>query len=374
MTAARRMNWREARALAIGAMNRIGAKLDPEVLVESLSVANKQMVAICRAIINDAKLLILDEPTASLTAKEVDALNEIIRNLRDKDMAIMIVNHKIDEIFNIAERITVLRNGEKISSGPAENYTRQSFIHDLTGRDISESTYAPAPSEEEIFRVENLSRTGEFADVSFELRKGDVLGITGLLGSGRGQIGDALFGVAPATSGKIFLNGEEIKIRSIDDAIRYRIGYVPEDRLTQGLFLNRSIQENTTAASIRKYFVNGRVDQKMMLNDTIDWIRKIGCNAKSAEPPIRTLSGGNAQKMVIAKWLNTQPRLLILNGPTVGVDIGAKADIHQYLHGLAADGVGVIVISDDLAELIQNCNRIIVMKDVKAVSTVKYFE
>ena len=241
----------------------------------------------------------------------------------------MIVNHKIDEIFNIAERITVLRNGEKISSGPAENYTRQSFIHDLTGRDISESTYAPAPSEEEIFRVENLSRTGEFADVSFELRKGDVLGITGLLGSGRGQIGDALFGVAPATSGKIFLNGEEIKIRSIDDAIRYRIGYVPEDRLTQGLFLNRSIQENTTAASIRKYFVNGRVDQKMMLNDTIDWIRKIGCNAKSAEPPIRTLSGGNAQKMVIAKWLNTQPRLLILNGPTVGVDIGAKADIHN---------------------------------------------
>ena len=166
--------------------------------------------------------------------------------------------------------------------------------------DLSESTYAPAPSEEEIFRVENLSRTGEFADVSFELRKGDVLGITGLLGSGRGQIGDALFGVAPATSGKIFLNGEEIKIRSIDDAIQYRIGYVPEDRLTQGLFLNRSIQENTTAASIRKYFVNGRVDQKMMLNDTIDWIRKIGCNAKSAEPPIRTLSGGNAQKMVIA--------------------------------------------------------------------------
>lgn len=370
MTAARRMNWREARALAIEAMNRIGAKLDPEVLVESLSVANKQMVAICRAIINDAKLLILDEPTASLTAKEVDALNEIIRNLRDKDMAIMIVNHKIDEIFNIAERITVLRNGEKISSGPAENYTRQSFIHDLTGRDISESTYAPAPSEEEIFRVENLSRTGEFADVSFELRKGDVLGITGLLGSGRGQIGDALFGVAPATSGKIFLNGEEIKIRSIDDAIQYRIGYVPEDRLTQGLFLNRSIQENTTAASIRKYFVNGRVDQKMMLNDTIDWIRKIGCNAKSAEPPIRTLSGGNAQKMVIAKWLNTQPRLLILNGPTVGVDIGAKADIHHYLHTLAADGVGVIVISDDLAELIQNCNRIIVMKDGKAVSTV----
>ena len=369
LTGAKRMNWTEARSLAAEAMSRIGADLDPEVLVENLSVANKQMVAICRAIINDAKLLILDEPTASLTAKEVDALNEIIKNLRNKNMAIMIVNHKIDEIFNIAEQITVLRNGEKISSGPASGYTRRSFIRDLTGREITETTYEPEKSDEEIFRVEKLTRHGEFSDISFEIRKGDVLGITGLLGSGRGAVGDALFGVAPATEGKIFLNGEEIEIRSIDDAIKYKIGYVPEDRLTQGLFLNRSIQENTTAASLKKYFIRGKVDEKIMLNDTIEWIRTIGCNAKDAEAPIRTLSGGNAQKMVIAKWLNTSPRILILNGPTVGVDIGAKADIHRFLRGLAKDGVGIIIISDDLAELIQNCNRIIVMHDGKAVRT-----
>lgn len=370
MTRAKRMNWTEARALAVEAMNRIGAKLDPEVLVESLSVANKQMVAICRAIINDAKLLILDEPTASLTAKEVEALNEIIKTLRDKNMAVMIVNHKIDEIFSIAEKITVLRNGEKISGGPASAYTRESFIRDLTGREITESKYTPVDGDEEILRVENLTRTGEFENVSFELKKGDVLGITGLLGSGRGPIGDALFGVAPATAGKIVLHGEEIQIRSIDDALRHHIGYVPEDRLTQGLFLDRSIHENTTAASIQQYFVAGKIDQKRMIDDTLDWIQKIGCNAKDPEAAIRTLSGGNAQKMVIAKWLNTRPQLLILNGPTVGVDIGAKADIHRYLHALAADGVGVIVISDDLSELIQNCNRILVMKDGSPVATV----
>lgn len=370
MTGAKRMNWKEAHEIACEAMQKIGANLDPDLLVENLSVANKQMVAICRAIINDAKMLILDEPTASLTAKEVEALNQIIQNLRDKNMAVMIVNHKIDEIFAIAERITVLRNGEKISSGPVENYTRQSFIHDLTGREITESHYTPVASDKEIFRVENLTRTGEFENVSFQVNHGDVLGITGLLGSGRGQIGDALFGVAPATSGKIFLNQQEITIKSIDDAINNRIGYVPEDRLTQGLFLNRSIGDNTTAASIEKYFVNGQIDEKQMLDDTIAWIKKIGCNAKSAEPPIRTLSGGNAQKMVIAKWLNTEPRLMILNGPTVGVDIGAKADIHQILRDLANDGVGIIVISDDLSELIQNCNKIIVMKDGRAVAKV----
>ena len=168
---------------------------------------------------------------------------------------------------------------------------------------------------------------------------------------------------------KIFLHGKEIEIRSIDDALRHHIGYVPEDRQTQGLFLDRSIHENTTAASIRRYATAGKIDQKRMVEDTLTWIKKIGCNAKNPDAAIRTLSGGNAQKMVIAKWLNTQPELLILNGPTVGVDIGAKADIHHYLHTLAADGLGVIVISDDLSELIQNCNRILVMKDGAPVAT-----
>ena len=370
-TGAKMMDWNGARKLALEAMEQIGAKMDPDILVENLSVANRQMVAICRTIINDAKLLILDEPTAALTSKEVQKLYAILRCLRDKGIAVMIVDHKLGEVFEIADRLTILRNGEKISTGLIQEYDRKRFVKDLTGRDISESAYVPRISSNEVFRVENLSRKGAFENVSFAIKQGDVLGITGLLDSGRGQIGDALFGIHPAQSGDIFLHGKPIKIRSTADAVENRIAYVPEDRLTQGLFLDRSIQDNTVAASIKKYFIRGRLDERIMFQETQQWIKKIGCVALSPDPAIRTLSGGNAQKIVIAKWLNTNPALLILNGPTVGVDIGAKYDIHQMLHQLADQGIGIIVISDDLPELIQNCNSIIIMKNGRVAGTVE---
>ena len=235
----------------------------------------------------------------------------------------------------------------------------------MTGRDIVETKYTPEESGEEVLRVEHLSRKGAFEDVSFTLHKGDVLGITGLLGSGRGEIGEALFGIAPAESGKIFLNGKEIEIKSVKDAMTNEIGYVPEDRLTQGLFMERSIQDNVIAASIRKYMKGGKLDEKEMEDTTNYWIKEIEIKAPSPKPAVRTLSGGNAQKVVIAKWLNTNPKLFILDGPTVGVDIGAKAEIHEILHGLAKKGVGIIIISDDLPELVQNCNKIVVMRDGK---------
>jgi simple sugar transport system ATP-binding protein len=365
MTGAKRMDWKEAHKIALDAMEQIGAHMDPDMQVERLSVANKQMVAICRAIINDAKLLILDEPTTALTAKEVDKLNIIIRRLKELGFAIVIVNHKLDEIYEIADYLTILRNGESVAHGPIGEFDRPKFIKNLTGRDLVDNKYCPEKSEEEILRVENYTRKGSFEDVNFILNKGDVLGITGLLGSGRGEIGDALFGIAPADSGKVFLNGNEIRIKSIADAISHKIGYVPEDRLTQGLFLDLSIQNNTVAASIKKYFKKGKINSALMYKDTEKWIKEIGCVAPSPNAQIRTLSGGNAQKMVIAKWLNAKPRLLVLNGPTVGVDVGAKADIHGILHKLAKEGMGIIIISDDMNELIINCNRIIVMKNGK---------
>lgn len=365
MTGAKRMQWNKARQLALEAMEQIGAHMDPDILVEQLSVANKQMVAICRAIINDAKLLILDEPTTALTAKEVAKLNVIIRRLKEKGMAVVIVNHKLNEIYEIADRLTVLRNGENVATGLIEEFDKIRFIKCLTSRDLDEITYRPEKSEKEILKVRNLTKEGSFEDVSFTLNKGDVLGITGLLGSGRGEIGDALFGIAPADKGSITLNGKKLEIKSVMDAVKHKIGYVPEDRLTQGLFLDRSIQDNTVSASIQKYLVKGKLDYAEMYKVTEEWIRKIGCAAPSPTPDIRTLSGGNAQKMVIAKWLNTNPDLLILNGPTVGVDVGSKSDIHKILHDLASKGVGIIIISDDLQELIQNCNKIVVMKNGK---------
>ncbi|MEF9998870.1 MAG: sugar ABC transporter ATP-binding protein [Lachnospiraceae bacterium] len=366
LTGTKVMKWKDARKLALEAMEQIGAHMDPDVLVERLSVANKQMVAICRAIINDAKMLILDEPTTALTANEVRKLNRIIRKLKEKGMAIVIVNHKLDEIYEIADELTVLRNGENVANGPISEFDRGRFIKCLTGRDIEETYYRPEEQREEILRMVNYTRKGAFENVSFSMKKGDVLGITGLLGSGRGEIGDALFGLAPAQTGELYLNGEKIEVKSVEDAMRYGIGYVPEDRLTQGLFLDRSIQDNTVAASIEKYFKHGKLDYTKMREVTQEWIEKIGCVAPSPEPDIRTLSGGNAQKMVIAKWLNTDPKLLILNGPTVGVDVGSKSDIHRILHTLAKSGTGVIVISDDLSELIQNCNKIVIMKNGKS--------
>ena len=371
MSGSKIMNWKKAKELAIKAMEQVGADMDPDMPLERLTVANRQMVAICRAIINDAKFLILDEPTTALTKKEVANLFDIIRRLKEKGIAIMIVNHKLEEIYEIADRLTIIRNGEYVSDGPISEYDRARFIRDITGHDIDESLYHnEEEGSEEILRVENLTKTGKFEDVSFSLKKGDVLAITGLLGSGRSEVGEALFGLEPAESGKIILNGEEITIKSIDDAVKNKISYVPEDRLTQGLFLDRSIRDNMVSASIGKYFHSGNLDQKQITADTDSWIDKMSVVAANQNVAIRTLSGGNAQKVVIAKWLNTDPKLVILNGPTVGVDIGSKSEIHQILHNLAKQGVGIIIISDDLPEVLTNCNKIMVMRDGKAVAHV----
>lgn len=356
------VNWKQIHEIADKAMKQVGADLDPDIPLEMLPVAGKQMVAICRAIINDCKLLILDEPTTALTEKEVQQLWKVIRGLKKKGIAIMIVNHKLDEIYEIADRLTILRNGAFVSTGTIDEYDDERFIHDMTGKEIDRSKYMPPQSNEEIFRVENLTLKGAFRDVSFSVDKGDVVGITGLLGSGRGEIGEALFGVTPPDSGKIVLNGKEIKIHSIEDAIKNKIAYVPEDRLTEGLFINKTVKENMMASSIRKYFHGIKLNDAEMTEASRNLIKELNVVTPSEDVPVRTLSGGNAQKVVIAKWLNTNPKLFILNGPTVGVDIGAKSEIHSILRRLAKQGIGIIIISDDMRELIQNCNKIIVMK------------
>lgn len=357
------MDWKECRQLAVKAMAQIGADMDLDIPVEQLSVANKQMVAICRAILGEAKMLILDEPTTALTAKEVEKLFAIIRNLKSKGIAIVIVTHKLDEVYDIADKLTIIRNGANVATGDIKDFDQPTFIKYMTGRELSNANYRPAKIGEEILKLSHLTRKGVFNDINFELHKGEVLGITGLLGSGRGEIGDALFGIAPATSGDIYLHGKKVSINNISDAVKHKIAYVPEDRLTQGLFLDRSIADNTIASSISNYFVHFKLQCKNMIEAADNWIKDLNIVAQSSIPPVKTLSGGNQQKVVIAKWLNTHPDLFILNGPTVGVDIGAKTDIHTILHHLAESGMGIIVISDDLPELIQNCNRIIVIKN-----------
>jgi len=363
------INWKKVQQIAKNAMDKIGAEINMNVLVENISIANKQLVAICRALLNDAKLIIMDEPTTALTSKEVARLFDIIRKLQQDGIAVMIVNHKIDEVYRIGQSLTILRNGGKAASGNIAEFDRQRFIKEMTGRDIQDVLYRPEKSDEEIFRVENLCKEGSFTDVSFTLYKNDVLGVTGLLGSGRGEIGEALFGISPMTSGKVFMHGKEIKLKSVKDAIKNKIAYVPEDRLTQGLFLEKPIGINIIISALKKYLKKKKLNYKEMRTAMHEWIMKLSVHAPSPDPAIMTLSGGNQQKVVLAKWLNMDPEMLILNGPTVGVDIGSKNDIHKILHNLAEKGVGVIIISDDLPELLHNCNKIIIMKNGKLVAS-----
>lgn len=357
------VNWKTVRRTALEAMDKIGVRIDPDLQVGRLSVANKQIVAICRALLNDAKLIIMDEPTTALTAREVEHLFQTIKELKARNIAVVIVNHKLEEVYGIAENIAILRGGKSVAEGPIQSFDRARFIQCMTGRSIAEEPYCPDNADApELFRVENLTLRGAFRDVSFSMRRGDIIGITGLLGSGRSEIGEALFGMLPADSGSIALEGKEIRIRSVSDAIRSGIAYVPEDRLTQGLFLPKSIGLNTVVSSLRSYRKRGVLNRAAMQRDMDRWVEELSINARDTGRAVQTLSGGNQQKVVLAKWINSAPRLLILNQPTMGVDVGSKADIHDILKRLAQSGMGVIIISDDLPELVANCNRVLIMR------------
>ncbi len=363
------VSYKRMRELAGKAMAQIGADLNPDARLEDLSVAGKQMVALCRAIINNPKLLILDEPTTALTAKEVQKLWGVLRNLREQNIAILLVDHKFDEIRPLVDRLTILRNGEFVSSGLISEYGHVRFQKDMTGHDFSTEKYRPEPSDEPILSVEHISSKGNYEDISFALSKGDVLGITGLLGSGRNEIAEALFGLCPAESGKIVLHGKEVKLKSIKDAVKHEIGFVPEDRLTEGLFTALPITDNTVASSLKKYVRAFGLKSFEMGENTKTWMKRLGVVAVSKDVPVSSLSGGNAQKVVLGKWLNTNPKLLVLVGPSVGMDVGAKAEIHAILRDLAQTGVGVVMVTDDLSELVENCNRILIVKDHKIIKS-----
>ena len=264
----------------------------------------------------------------------------------------------------VSEKIAILRNGRKVLDAPLSEFDRNSLVYHMTGREIPAEPYAytkdeahPAP----LLRLENLSMAGAFRDVSFALYSHEILGITGQLGCGRTELAKALFGIG-ATTGQIFLDEKEVRIGSVLDAHRLGIGYVPEDRLSEGLFLTRSLSDNVTAAAIDELADGIRLDHKKLVQVTEDWLKELDIAAENATIPASNLSGGNQQRIVLAKWLATHPKLLILNCPTVGVDVGSKQQIHQVIKSLARKGIGIIVISDDIGEIVTLCNRILVMK------------
>ncbi len=367
------VNWKKVRERAQQGLDLIDVEMDLDALVGDLSVANKQLVAICRALLQNAKVLIMDEPTTALTRKEVDSLFGVVRDLQKKGIAIVFVSHKLEEVFEIADKLTILRNGQKVIEGEMSEFDREKFIYYMTGKNIDESRHeSTALTENPVMHLENIGIKDLFADISLSLYPGEILGITGLLGSGRSELARALFGLERITEGKMFVEGKQVALKCVKDAIKVGIGYVPEDRLTEGLFLRHTISRNTVAATIDANLNNHKlVDDQKVTDETDRWIGELKIKTPTGELPAQTLSGGNQQKVVLAKWLATNPKVLILNCPTVGIDIGSKADIYAYTRKLAQNGIGIIIISDDIPEVLQNCDRVMIMKKGRIVDEVK---
>ena len=360
------VNKKRFRTIAEEAIQKINFNVDLDARVEQLPVADKQLIAISRALVHDAKFIIMDEPTTALTSKEVNRLFDIIAELKSKGITILFVSHKLDEVFEISDSITVLRSGENVISCPATEMTEDKFTYYMTGRHFeNESSTLPKEiSKEIILEAQNLSAKG-FEDVSFKLHKGEILGVTGQLGSGRTELSLSLFGLNRPVSGKIIMEGQEVSLNSVQEAQKLKIALVPEDRLTEGLFIPQSITDNITVTRLNSLSSMGVLNKGRLMNEASTWVEKLEIATQNPTNAAGTLSGGNQQKVVLAKWLSDNPKILILNGPTVGVDIGAKYDIHKLLKQLAMQGMSIIVVSDDTAEVVSLCDRAIVMQGGK---------
>ena len=359
---------RAARAIARAALERIGVEVDLDARVETLSVAQKQLVAICRALASQARLIIMDEPTTALTEKEVQRLQGIIRMLKEEGVAVIFVSHKLAEVLAVSERVVVLRNGKKVAEGPASDFDTQSLTYHMTGREVAELPPSEiTASADSLMQVEGLSKAGSFYDISFDLNAGEVLGITGLLGSGRTSVAKALFGLVAPDSGQISVNGKAVPTGNPQAASMARIGYVPEDRLTEGLFLSQSILRNVAVGRLDKHSRNGLLNMTGLAAEATSWLQRLKVRAPDVSAPVQSLSGGNQQRVALARWLSRAPAVLVLNGPSVGVDVGSKADIHNIIRDLASQGIGIIVISDDLPELLATCHRILVMREGRII-------
>lgn len=345
-------------------LDRLHVDVNPRTVVETLSIANQQLVEIAKAISLNCKILILDEPTSALTDHEADRLLAFLRRLAADGVGIVYISHKLKEIFALADRITVLRDGTYVGTHRTADTTPDNIIRMMVGRELG-NMYPPKNTERgaALFEVIDVRLPGETAVNSFSLYAGEVLGFAGLIGSGRSELARAIFGAEPRDSGEIFLNGERILINSPRDAIALGLGYLPEDRKAAGLFLDMSIKLNMEAAVIGEVSSGGFIAgaKERALADR--YVKQLHVSTPHIEQEVRRLSGGNQQKTLVAKWLAIHPKILIVDEPTRGIDVGAKKEIHYLLRQLAASGVGVIMISSELPEVLGMSDRILVMHE-----------
>nr|WP_210333678.1 sugar ABC transporter ATP-binding protein [Rhizobium sp. ARZ01] len=358
---------------AAGALETVGLPTDRaflDTIVSELPLASRQLVAIARAIATKAKLVIMDEPTTSLTRREVDNLIQVVERLCSENVAVLFVTHKLEECYRIGGHAVVFRDGECVAQGPIEQYTKAQIAELMTGRLIAAERYRTGkPDDVELFSTQSFGTSSGFEDVNLTLKKGEILGITGLADSGRNELAMAIAGVEPASRGGMRLEGAAVKVRNPSDAIEHGIGYVPEDRLAEGLFLDKSIFENEIALVVKKLANGfGVVDREKGRALAAKLSEEMRLNTRDLDLPVGALSGGNQQRVLIGRWLSILPKLLVLHGPTVGVDIGSKDTIYRVIQRLAEAGMGLIIVSDDLPELLQNADRILVMNGGRVVA------
>jgi inositol transport system ATP-binding protein len=357
------VNQKKQREQTLSLFSEMDISINADAALGDLSVAEIQMVEIAKAMSYDSRIIIMDEPTSAITGKEVAKLFEIILNLKSKGVAIIYISHKMDEIFRIADSITVLRDGRYIETRPSKEFDQNTLVRLMVGRTISE-LFPKVNSEkgQVTLEVESLTQSGKFQDISFKARKGEVLGFAGLMGAGRSEIMETIFGLQRADTGRIKINGKNVHIQTPADAIRYGIALITDDRQLKGLNLKMSVKDNITLVSLKNIT---RFNQLLLLDKenriADEEIKKLRIKAHNKNQAVSTLSGGNQQKVVLAKWLLNNPDIIILDEPTQGIDIGAKAEIYKIISRLAEEGKTIIIVSSELLEIMGMCDRVIVL-------------
>lgn len=359
-----RVDWKfmenESRAL----FEQLGVPLNPLARARGLSIADQQIVEIAKAISTKANVIVMDEPTAALSSKEVDRLFSVARNLRDQGCAVVFVSHRLDEVFVLCDRITIMRDGSTVSTALTSELDEPQVIRAMVGRDVSDLfPKVDAQVGDVVLSVKDLARDGQFENISFDVRAGEIVALAGLVGSGRSEVARAIFGVDAYDSGSVTLNGKKLKAASPLDAMEHGIALVPEDRRQQGLFMPTSIAKNaaiTMLSRIRKGFIVRAKDERAVADQ---WTKVLQTKFASIDDPVERLSGGNQQKVVLAKWLATEPKLLIVDEPTRGIDVGTKAEVHKLLSQKAQEGLAVLMISSELPEVLGMADRIFVMRE-----------
>jgi inositol transport system ATP-binding protein len=345
-------------------LDSLGIKLNPKLKMKKLRVADQQMVEIAKAISQNAKVVIMDEPTSSITNKEVDRLFNMIRQLKENHVGIIYISHKMDEIFQIADVITVLRDGNYIGTYSSSEISENELIRKMVGRDLGEQfPKVSVPIGDEVLSVKHLTLKGQYEDISFNLHQGEILGLVGLVGAGRTETMHSLFGITHPDSGEIYLNGEKVEIKSPKDAINHGLAYVTEDRKGEGLFLPMSVEKNITITSLQRFTKNGFLQKQVERSVVDDQIKNLSIKVAKPSQSVKSLSGGNQQKVVLAKWMISNPKILIFDEPTRGIDVGAKAEIYKIMCEYVKKGNAIIMVSSEMPEAMGMSDRIIVLSN-----------